>query len=82
MRTTLRLDDDLWLDLEREATRRKLTLGALELALEKRARGPKSKPLRQRIFSTGEPLSNLDKALTRAAAREDEATLEKLARHK
>ena len=83
MRTTLRLDDDLFRELKKRASREGLTLSELvNLALrqtfqtEKRPR----RAFRQKTRDLGRPAFDVTKANAVAAGLEDEAILRKLAR--
>lgn len=82
MRTTLRLDDDLFRELKKRASREGLTLSELvNLALrqsfqtEKRPR----RVFRQRTRDPGRPAFDVTKANAVAAGLEDEDLLRKLA---
>jgi hypothetical protein len=75
MRTTLRIDDDLLRELKRRAASESLSLSKLLNCVLRQ--GLASKPIkrvryREKVFSMGPPLINLDKALALAAAEEDE----------
>jgi len=81
MRTTLRLDDDLLIELKKRANERGLTLSEVvnlalreSLAVRRRAR----RPFRQRTRNLGRPSFDVTKANAVAAALEDEALLRKL----
>ena len=83
MRTTLRLDDDLLIEVKKQADARGLTLSevvniALRQGLTTRRR-PR-RPFRQRTRDLGRPSFDVTKANAVAAALEDEAILRKLAR--
>lgn len=86
MRTTLRIDKDLMMEIKSEAHRLGVSLTRLvnrllRRSLESGGNGASRKrAFRQRTYAMGEPLIGLDKALSIAAALEDEATLEKLRR--
>ena len=82
MRTTLRIDDDLFRELKKRASREGLTLSELvnlalrqSLSTQKRPR----RVFRQRTRDLGRPSFDVAKANAVAAALEDEATLRKLA---
>ncbi len=85
MRTTVRIDDDLLKRLKSraessgesltEAVNATLRRG-LDASHEERER--KIKQFRQKTFSLGKPLVDLTKALSLAAALEDEAIIAKL----
>jgi hypothetical protein len=86
MRTTVRIDDDLVLDLKERARREKLSLNrllnqVLRRSLKK-AGGPRRVGHREPPAAMGPPQVNLDKALSVAAALDDEQTLAKLAARK
>jgi len=81
MRTTLRLDDDLLIELKKRANEGGLTLSEVVnlalregLAVRRRAR----RPFRQRTRDLGRPSFDVTKANAVAAALEDEALLRKL----
>lgn len=83
VRTTLRLDDDLLIQLKKRAREEGLTLSeAVNLALRMSLTGPKRarRPFRQRTCDLGRPSFDVTKANAVAAALEDEVTLRKLAR--
>jgi antitoxin component of RelBE/YafQ-DinJ toxin-antitoxin module len=83
MRTTLRLDDDLLIELKRRAAAEGLTLSeVVNLALRRSLTGPRRPrgPFRQRTRDLGRPSFDVTKANAVAAALEDEANLRKLAR--
>jgi plasmid stability protein len=82
MRTTLRLDDDLFRELKKRAIREGLTLSELvnlalrqSLQTEKRPR----RVFRQKTRDLGRPAFDVTKANVVAAGLEDEAILRKLA---
>lgn len=88
MRSTVRIDDDLMVELKRRAhdggvslTRMlNRTLRAGLIAPERR-RG-RARPYTQRTVAMGRPLADLDKALALAADLEDEEVVRKLALRK
>ena len=85
MRTTLRIDDDLLRELKSRAVSENLSVSKLLNRVIRQ--GLASKPTkrvryREKTFSLGAPLVNLDKALALAAAEEDEHVLRKLAARK
>ena len=83
MRTTLRLDDDLLIELKNRASQEGLTLSEMvNLALRRSFSGPRRsrRPFRQRTRDLGRPSFDVTKANAVAAALEDEAILRKLAR--
>jgi hypothetical protein len=89
VRTTLRIDDDLLLELKRLARTQKLSLTQLANRLLRRgieasrARpGAARRAYREKTFAMGRPRFDLDKALALAAALEDEETVGELARRK
>ena len=82
MRTTLRLDDDLFRELKKRASREGLTLSELvNLALRQSLRTEKRprRLFRQKTRDLGRPSFDLTKANAVAGALEDQATLRKLA---
>jgi hypothetical protein len=87
MRTTVRIDDDLIEELRRQARQEKLSttrvlnrvIRAGLKALEKPRRRRRA---RQPTYAMGDALFNVDKALSLAAALEDEETARKLALRK
>jgi hypothetical protein len=85
MRTTIRIDDDLLIDLKEQARREKSSLNRLLNRLLRRgltdAGGRERQPgrYREKPLRMGRPHFNLDKALDLAAALDDEQTLAKLA---
>ncbi|MBI3464096.1 MAG: antitoxin [Planctomycetes bacterium] len=85
MRTTLRIDDDLLLELKRRALSQKVSLTKLlnRVLRQGLAARPSERPrFREKTFSLGSPLVNLDKALALAATEEDEQVIRKLATRK
>ena len=89
MRTTVRIDDDLMMIVKEQAHREGVPVGDLLNRCIRRGlkasthsgRNP-AKAYREQVFSMGRPAVSLTKALTVAAALEDEETLEKMARRK
>lgn len=89
MRSTVRLDDDLQLALKERAQREETSMTRLlnRALREWLAGGPKvveakKRAYREKTYDMGMPLVDLTKALALAAAMEDEAIIEKLARGK
>jgi hypothetical protein len=83
MRTTLRLDDDLLIELKNRADEQGLTLSeVVNLALRQSLTRPKRTrtPFRQEVRSLGRPSFDVTKANAVAAGLEDQAILRKLAR--
>ena len=83
VRTTLRLDDDLLIELKDRASREGLTLSELvNLALRRSLTSAKRprRLFRQKTRDLGRPSFDVTKANAVAAALEDEAILRKLAR--
>ena len=83
VRTTLRLDDDLHIELKSRASEEGLTLSevvnlALRQSLTTRKRPRRA--FRQKTRDLGRPSFDVTKANAVAAALEDEAILRKLAR--
>lgn len=81
MRTTVRIPDDLMLELKERAEAENLSVSKmLEQTLRRglEAKPEKRKPFRQRTYAMGPPLINLDKANSIAAALEDEEIIRKL----
>jgi len=82
MRTTLRIDDDLFRELKKRANRKGLTLSELvNLALRQSLR-TEERPLRafrQKTRDLGRPSFDVAKANAVAAELEDQAILRKLA---
>ena len=84
----MRIDDDLMGELKSRAQRENLSLTKLLNRIIRRglangeAAGGKRRVFRQKTCSMGKPLVDLTKALALAAALEDEAIIEKLARGK
>lgn len=82
MRTTLRLDDDLFRELKKRASREGLTLSELvNLALRQRLQAEKRphRIFRQKTRDLGRPSFDVTKANSVAAGLEDQAILSKLA---
>ena len=78
MRTTLRLDDDLLIELNRRANREGLTLSeVVNLALRQglAARGPARRAFRQKTRDLGAASFDVTRANAAAAALEDEEIL-------
>lgn len=69
MRTTLRLDDDLVMDLKTLAARKNASLGEVTNQVLRRGLQPLEEPpgnrrrYREKVVNMGEPAVNLDKAL-------------------
>ena len=84
VRTTLRLDDDLLIELKKRASREGLTLSELvNLALRQGLGAPsrtRRRPFRQKTRDLGRPSFDVTKANAIAAGLEDEAIRRKLAR--
>jgi antitoxin component of RelBE/YafQ-DinJ toxin-antitoxin module len=83
MRTTLRLDDDLLIQLKRRANEEGLTLSeVVNLALRRSLASAKRphRVFRQKTRDLGRPSFDVTKANAVAAALEDETILRKLAR--
>jgi antitoxin component of RelBE/YafQ-DinJ toxin-antitoxin module len=83
MRTTLRLDDDLLIELRKRASKQGLTLSeVVNLALRHSLTTPKRsrRPFRQKTRDLGRASFDLTKANAVAASLEDEAILRKLTR--
>jgi hypothetical protein len=81
MRTTVRIDDDLMRQLQRQAAREKTSLTrtlnrVIREALS--AARPKRRRYVQKTYDLGKPLVDLDKALSLAFELEDEQILEKM----
>jgi len=80
MRTTLRLDDDLLIELKKRANERGWTLSeVVNLALRESlaARRRAGRPFRQRTRDLGRPSFDVARANAVAAALEDERLLRK-----
>ncbi|NBP88121.1 MAG: hypothetical protein EBU59_06350 [Planctomycetia bacterium] len=88
MRTTVRIDDSLLADLKRRAHDERCSLTELVnrvLRRGVRALGEEetsSEPYHETTHAMGPPKLSLDKALSLAAALEDEQAVEKLLRRK
>jgi hypothetical protein len=85
MRTTLRIDDDLLRELKNRALAEKVPVTKLvNQIIRQGIAGRRTKHVRYReqAFSLGVPLANLDKALSLAAADEEEQAMRKLAARK
>jgi antitoxin component of RelBE/YafQ-DinJ toxin-antitoxin module len=83
MRTTLRLDDDLFRELKKRASREGLTLSELVNLALRQSLGAEKRPrrvFRQKTRDLGRPSFDVTKANAAAAALEDEALLRKLTR--
>lgn len=83
MRTTLRLDDDLLIELKKRAHQEGLTLSELvNLALRRSLTGAtrSHRAFRQKTRDLGRPSFDVTKANAVAAAREDETILRGLVR--
>jgi hypothetical protein len=84
MRTTLRLDDDLMMEIRDLAAKRRSPIGAvtneaLRLGLQALAQPRKNRGRhREKPVKMGAPARNLDKALSLAAGLEDTEVLRKL----
>ena len=86
MRTTIRLDDELFERLKREAQRQNLSLTRLinrviEAGLDV-APARRKRPFKQQVFSMGAPQLPLDKALALADRFEDDQLVGKMQRRK
>jgi len=82
MRTTLRIDDDLFRELKERASREGLTLSELVNLALRRSLGAEKRPrrvFRQKTRDLGRPSFDVTKANAVAAELEDEAILRKLA---
>ena len=88
MRSTVRIDDDLMVELKRRAHDAGVSLTrmlnrTLRVGLTSpERRGRRARPYRQRTVAMGRPLADLDKALALAADLEDEEVARKLALRK
>jgi len=84
MRTTIRVDDELFARLKAEALKQNMSLTRLinrmlKTGLEAGAKGRrKRRAYRERVHAMGAPLVDLDKASGLAAALEDAETTRKL----
>jgi len=82
VRTTLRIDEDLFRELKKRASREGLSLSELvNLALRQRFATEKRprRPFRQKTRDLGRPTFDVTKANARAAELEDEEILRKVA---
>jgi hypothetical protein len=84
MRTTVRIDDDVFEELEARARREKISLTrllnrALKAGLRAMNVRRRAAPHRERVHAMGAPRVALDKALALAAALEDEEVVRELA---
>jgi len=88
MRTTVRLDDELFEQLRTQARKENVSVTrllnrALRAGLQAgRARRPARPAYRERVHSMGAPRLALDKALALAAALEDEEVVRELTARK
>ena len=88
MRTTVRIDDDLLMELKERARRERLSLSRFLNRVIRRGLAPagkRQKPpsrYREKVCSMGQPLYPLEKALALADALEDEEVRAKLAARK
>ena len=87
MRTTVRIDDDLLRELKRRAhesnsSLAKLVNQTIRHGLRTPEKPRRTKRFRQKVFDMGEPRIDIDKALSVAAALEDEEIIGKLFLHK
>jgi len=89
MRTTLRIDDDLLIELKRLARAQRLSLTQLAnrllrrgIAASRARTGATQRAYRENTFAMGRPRLDLDKALALAAALEDAETIAELARRR
>jgi hypothetical protein len=88
MRTTLRIDDQLFEQVRSEAHRQRISIATLVNRLLRRGlqspapRRPAARRYREAPLSMGQPLVNIDKAVSFAADLEDAQTLEELRRRK
>jgi hypothetical protein len=87
MRTTIRLDDELFEQLKQRARRENVSLTrfinrVLKLGLAAGAAHARQRPYRQRTKAMGKPTVSLDKALAISAALEDEEIVRKLSLRK
>ncbi len=83
MRTTLRLDDDILIELKKRANNQGLTLSEMiNLALRQSLTRPQRarRPFRQKTRDLGRPSFDVTKANAVATALEDATILRKLAR--
>lgn len=85
MRTTVRIDDDLLRLLKERAESKQLSLTKLLNQVLRQGLGIPAKKrvrYREKVFSMGKPLVNLDKAAALAAADEDDEIIRKMAGRK
>lgn len=87
MRTTVRIDDDLMRELKQRAHQENVSLShlinrELRRGLASTSKGKVRRRYREKTFALGSPTVNLDKALSLAAALEDEEVIEEMARRK
>ncbi len=88
MRSTVRIEDDLMLELKARAQAESVSLTRMLNRTVRAGLAPRSpgggrqQPFRQRTFALGGPRMHLDKALALAAALEDEETVRKLSLRK
>ena len=88
MRTTIRVDDDLHERLKARARKENVSLTrlvnrTLRAGLQPaHSRGPKRRRYREQTFALGAPRVDLSKALTLAAALEDEEAIRDLSLRK
>ena len=88
MRSTVRLDDDLMLDLKAEAQAEGVSLSrmlnrTLRIGLRAQRKRPKSrKQFEQNTFRMGSPFVSLDKALALAGNLEDQEVIRKMSLRK
>ena len=83
MRSTVRIEDDLMLELKKRARRDKASLTrtlnrVLRAGLLAPARLAPGQPYREETVAMGSPRIDLDRALALASAMEDEETLREL----
>jgi len=82
MRTTLRIDDDVLLELKRRAQKDRSSLTRIVNRILRRGLTARDTTARRRRYrekpaSMGRPRANLDRSLALAAALEDESVAEK-----
>lgn len=88
MRSTVRLDDDLMLDLKAQAQAEGISLArmlnrTLRIGLRAQRERPKvRKKFEQNTFRMGPPFVNLDKALALAGNLEDQEVIRKMSLRK
>ncbi len=83
MRSTVRIDDDLMVELRARAQAESVSLTrmlnrTLRVGLSARKQTEKRRPFKQNTFRMGVPRVGIDKALALAAALEDEEITRKL----